>query len=180
MPERDEQAEQVVTALRPATPEEMRFSDLCVKHKTIADAAREMWPDIANPAKKGERWCQKPVVKAAIESKLASRAADDPEQVRIWFEQCGLGIRDRIRIVSDLALDPKTGKAARLELLKYADELEGRTKKGQPEDKMPHILEGIVLGMAAGAKKREIEAPDEVPVAEEVDCHANEADEALN
>jgi hypothetical protein len=166
--------------LEACTADELDFVRLIVECGNIKAAAEKKWPDVSQRERKAHRWLKQPRVKAALASEMASKAAEDPRQIRIWFEQCGFGIVDRIKMTAQLARDTKTGKNVKVQLLGYADELEGRTKKDKDEGSSTGLLERMVLGMAAMAQKRAISAPQDAEVVEEAGCQGGSRPEAQN
>jgi hypothetical protein len=166
--------------LEACTPDELEFVRLIVECGNIKAAADKKWPDVSQRERKAHRWLKQPRVKAALAAEMASKAAEDPRQIRIWFEQCGFGIVDRIKMTAQLARDPKTGKNVKVQLLEYADELEGRAKKDKDEGGSSGFLERMVLGMAAAAGRRAIPAPQDAEVVEEADCRGASSPETPN
>jgi len=161
-----------VTQLEPVTPEELAFVKTVADVGTIKAAAKQMWPNLRQSERKGQEWLKIPRVQAAYRAELMTRASEDPQQIRIMFEQCGFGLQDRIRIAAELAQDTATSKNVKVQLLQYADELEQRRKKSRDDQPVKGLLEAIVLGGTLAKRKREIEAPPEVQdaVVEESEC----------
>jgi hypothetical protein len=166
--------------LEACTSDELDFVRLVVECGNIKAAAEKKWPDVSQRERKAHRWLKQSRVKAALAAEMASRAAEDPRQIRTWFEQCGFGIVDRIKMTAQLAHDPKTGKNVKVQLLGYADELEGRTKKDKDEGSSTGLLERMVLGMAAAAQRRAIPAPQDAEIVEEADCRGESKPEIQN
>ena len=158
-------------SLEAATSDELKFARLVAEYGKITVAATKMWPDVSQNEEKAHRWLKRPVVRAAVASAKASRAAEDPAQIRLWFEMCGLGLQERIKIVSDLIRDEKTSRNAKLELLRYIDELEGRAKKPENDMWKGGLLEAFVLGgmsQVAGSVQKALPPVQDAEEVEEV------------
>jgi len=139
-----------IVTIRTCTDEELRFARLVAKHNTIIAAATEMWPHLKKPVVKASHWMKRPAVKAAVRAAEAQTEQD----VRAVFEQCGLGILDRILIVADLVKNPCTKPNQRIQLLQYIDELEGRNKK--TETQQGNLMAGIIFQV-----RQALPSPDE-------------------
>jgi len=172
--------EPVETILGVATEEQLKFAHLVVECGEIKAACIKMWPDVSQCERKGHRWLEIPVVRAAVAAIGAAKAAENLTQVRAWFEMCGLGLQERVKIVSEMVHDPKTTKTLRLELLRYIDDLEAGAKKAKDDGGGVGLLERMVLSMAATSQKRELPAPVDATVVEEGDCQGESRPEVQN
>jgi hypothetical protein len=128
------------------TQEQVEFGQAVFKEGSVVAAAREWhrlgkWGDVTakTAEKKGYDLWAKDGTKAACE------AAKDytEEQFRALFQLNHAGLSDRIAVISDLINSQKTPAKMRLELIQYADKLEGRTDDG--EGNSFNVLEAIAF-----------------------------------
>ena len=128
------------------TQEQVEFGQAVFKEGSVAAAGRlwhsqHKWGDVTpkTAEKKAYDLWAKPGTKAACEAVKEYTQ----EQFRALFQLNHAGLSDRIAVISDLINSPKTPAKMRLELIQYADKLEGRTD--DEEGSSLNVLEAIAI-----------------------------------